>query len=292
MKEYIGEYKVEMDGRYFSRLIFDEGVSSVVITDIDKTYHPVGLPSGAKYLTYIKWEYQIYPSIAIIFEYKYIASNGTEQTVTDSQSPSDYTSVWYPNVHAFFGDEIDILCRVQIYGDTSFIEQAIYNNLSNASFIRTSNAIFLYTMNSSKNTVSKSITFVGNMYIKYNKPISYKQLSVDLELEPDEMNFNYVYITVLNRYYYVTDMNLIKNYCSITLSEDVLMSWADVIRSQTAFVERSQSSYSNNLVDDEVMFDYDKNIAVTPITPTAILFPTTQAEEDTRKSVVITTVIG
>lgn len=291
MKEYIGEYKVEVDPRFFQRLIFDEGVSSVVITDIDKTYHPVGLPSGAQYLTYIKWEYHIYPSNEIIFEYKYIASNGTEQTVTDTQLPSNY-STWYNNVYAFFGDLIDILCRVQVYGDTPLIETRIYNNLNSLNFIRTSNAIFLYTVNSSKNTVSKSITFVRNMYIKYNKPISYKQLSIDLELEPDELDFNYAFITVLYRYYYVTDMNLIKNYCSITLSEDVLMSWADVIRSQTAFVERSQSSYSNHLVDDEVAFDYDKDITVTTITPTTTLFPTTQTDEDTRYSVVITTVIG
>lgn len=280
MKEFIGKLYIEMNARFFQRRIFDEGFSTIEIIEFNKEYHPVGLPSGAQYLTYVKWEYigltLDYPNPTVIFTYKYIDSGNVEQTVTQENLYTDYLTVWYPFVRDFFGDEINVLCRVQITDQTPDDSVAImvYNNLININFI-TENAIFLYTMNSSKNTVDKSLTFVGNMYIKYNKPISYEQLTVDLELTTKGLEFNYVYLTVLNRYYYITDCVMMKNFYSITLNEDVLMSWKNVIKEQTAYIERQQNQYNPAKVDDLVFFNYKKKITSTTITPSNDIYGNT-----------------
>ena len=156
----------------------------------------------------------------------------------------------------------------------------------------TVNAVFMFRNNSSKNTLDKDLIFVNNMEIKYNRVISYKQFQLDLELSDNYEKFNYVYITPLNRYYYVDSVLLMKNFYTFNLSEDVLNTWKNLIVLQTAFVTRNQYTYNNDMVDDLVKFDYDKDIQHTQLTPTVNLFPSTVSEENSRRSCVIVTVRG
>ena len=291
MNNYKGQVNFELDPRLFNQILFNSITEWMTYTfdEINSQFLPVGLPSGARKL--VSFEFTANPlTTTYIFKYTYINSSGVSTTVT-AYSGTTFVD-FYSAVYSFFGEKIETLLSITVTGNIKSEETSRFNQLNTRGFfVRSVNAVFLYTMNSSRNTVSKNITFVDNFYVKYNNPISYKQFTLDLE-RTDYLTFNYVYVTVLERYYFIENMVMMKNFYRLSLSEDVLMSWADVIRSQTAFVERSQSSYSNNLVDDEVAFDYDKDITVTTITPTATLFPTTQTEEDTRKSVVITTVIG
>lgn len=65
-------------------------------------------------------------------------------------------------------------------------------------------------------------------------------------------NFNYVYIPAFNRYYFVTDISSIKyRLWQINLTVDVLMTYKDGILSQSAFIERNEHSYNNDIIDNK-----------------------------------------
>ena len=74
-------------------------------------------------------------------------------------------------------------------------------------------------------------------------------------------NFNYVYIAVLNRYYYVNSINNIsKNLWEVELSVDVLMSWKTEIGNINAFVDRNEFSYNPLIINKELPIEQGYNI--------------------------------
>lgn len=152
------------------------------------------------------------------------------------------------------------------------------------------NAIFFYKLNSPKNKVDKSLTWVKSDYVKYTRPIQHKQVILDIKESIDDAKYNYVYLSVLNRYYYVTDKIMTNDLSTITLSEDVLMSFSDLIRLQTAFVERNENTYDDYLVDNLVTYDFDKEIEIVDLVPYVTIFPTTDLQESTRDAYILTVV--
>ena len=69
----------------------------------------------------------------------------------------------------------------------------------------------------------------------------------------DIPTFNYVYIPVFNRYYFVDNIVSVRNRLwRISMSVDVLMSFKEQILKQYGFVKRNEFSYNQNLVDDKV----------------------------------------
>lgn len=130
----------------------------------------------------------------------------------------------------------------------------------------TVNCIFFYRNNSPKDTVTKSLVWVKSDLIKYTRPIQYKQLVLDVKRSATDSQYNYVYLTVLNRYYYVTDAVLTNDYASLTLREDVLMSFSDLIRLQDAFVTRNEFTYDKDLVDNRRTFKNESEFTYTEIT--------------------------
>ena len=112
------------------------------------------------------------------------------------------------------------------------------------------NTIFMYKNDSSKNTVTKTLTFVDSMTIDFNTVIKYHSMSLIMKSGLRDYQFNYVYMPMLKRYYYVTSVTLTNDTKQIDLVEDVLMSWDELIRSQTAFVTRNENTYNADLYDD------------------------------------------
>lgn len=75
-------------------------------------------------------------------------------------------------------------------------------------------------------------------------------------------NFNYVYISETDRYYYVTDMTYSQHRTFITLAVDVLMSFKNAIKELTVIANRSSSVYNVYQKDDTIPF-LNKNKVVT-----------------------------
>lgn len=104
-------------------------------------------------------------------------------------------------------------------------------------------------------------------------------------------SFNYVYIPSFNRFYFVNGFTFIsKNLWVMELNVDVLMSFNNEIRTQTAYIDRQENIYDDELVDDEIDTHFAKGIYHQVISPTTQIFPVTQTEEDTRECYLLTVV--
>ena len=148
--------------------------------------------------------------------------------------------------------------------------------------------LYLYTQNSENNALDKSLTLIDIINGKFNHSIGVKSLNIDVVNIP--MNFNYVYIPSLNRYYYVDSVEIISNDVRrLMLKEDVLMSWKSLIRQQSAFVDRQENLYDSDIVDDLVTYSYDKSIINNVIQLYTDIYENT---ENTNLNFVIETVGG
>lgn len=74
--------------------------------------------------------------------------------------------------------------------------------------------------------------------------------SILVELDTFPNTLNYVYISSLDRFYYVTNLSIVnKNLYEISLEEDVLMSHQNEIYFQKVFVERNENEYNETFPD-------------------------------------------
>ena len=122
-------------------------------------------------------------------------------------------------------------------------------------------SIFTYRLNSERNVVNKSLISVGLLIGYFRSAINIKSPIINIENYEIEDTFNYIYVPSLNRYYYVTNIELsTKNIATLQLNEDVLMSHKDLILQQTAFIDRQEFDYNDDLVDDLVITKYNKNV--------------------------------
>lgn len=111
--------------------------------------------------------------------------------------------------------------------------------------------IVLYRQNSANNVLNKSLTLSNIIQGKFNIPIALKSFTLDLD---GKYVFNYIWIPLLNRYYYV---NSIQRYTDkltrYTFGEDVLMTWQSLIKSQSAFVTRQENyNEKDRLIDNRL----------------------------------------
>lgn len=153
-----------------------------------------------------------------------------------------------------------------------YLEYTDPDNIRDIGIDSSANCIFLYRMNSPKIQVNKDLIFVQADEMKYTRPIQYKQMIIDVKRSANDLQYNYVYLTVLNRYYYITDVVLMNDFASCSLVEDVLMSFKDLIYSQTAFVERQENTYNLELKDNYVSFDEKRVYTFTTITPNYAIY--------------------
>ena len=110
-------------------------------------------------------------------------------------------------------------------------------------------SLIVYKQNSENDALNKTLTLVNVITGKFNHSINLKNINIDLK--DYQRNFNYVYIPILNRYYYVDSIELISaDYSRLHLKEDVLMTWKKLIKQQRMQITRYQNSTENFLIDD------------------------------------------
>lgn len=126
-------------------------------------------------------------------------------------------------------------------------------------------SIKLYQNKAEANRVDKTnyITLVKEVLGVLRESTSIIDFSVVLELDTFP-NFNYVYIEIFNRYYFVSDIvSLNKNIWEVSLSCDVLMSYKDAINACTGFVDRNENTYNLLIVDDKLPLKQGQTITTT-----------------------------
>lgn len=111
--------------------------------------------------------------------------------------------------------------------------------------------LFVYKQNSENDALDKTLTDVNIFDGKFNHAIGLK--NIDVDLVGYNFDFNYVYIPLLSRYYYVDSIELISgNVTRLHLKEDVLMSWKTLIKNQHMLITRWESSEETYITDDRL----------------------------------------
>jgi len=170
-------------------------------------------------------------------------------------------AVYNNNVLIEHGDETELDRIIEDLADPVFISGNVnsYNSLNSLMLIDAANldfnglsSIVLYKQNSANNVVNKNLTIVRIIQGKFNIPIALKTFTLDLQSLPF---FNYIRVPILdNRYYYV---NSVQRYTDVltryTFGEDVLMTWQDLIKSQSAFIIRQENNNEKErLIDNRL----------------------------------------
>ena len=129
--------------------------------------------------------------------------------------------------------------------------------------------MYCYRLNDEKEKLTKSITPVTIIEGKFTAPIGIKTLEIDVVDYDITNTYNYIFIPKLNRYFYVTNPVLTtKDYTRLVLQEDVLMSWSSLIRNQSAFITRYESSTNVYLVDNRRPLEDTRSYELLVATPT------------------------
>ena len=128
--------------------------------------------------------------------------------------------------------------------------------------------IILYKNSAESNRVDKTnyLEEAGKIYGIFRDSFSITEPAFELEYN-QVPNFNYVYITQLNRYYYVNDITSVaNNLWLINLNIDVLMTYKTEILELDCFVDRNEFTFNNYIIDDKVVIETGYDIELNDIT--------------------------
>ena len=164
-----------------------------------------------------------------------------------------------------FGNDVIYNCDININ-----IQQNLVKML-NANVIELDldglTSLIVYRQISENNVVSKDLYYIDVIKGKFNSAIGVKDIEIDVKDYSLDVNYNYVYIHALKRYYYIDTVSLVSaDLTRLYLKEDVLMSHQVLIRSQTGLITRSESDYSDKIADERYPLENLKTVEY--ITPT------------------------
>ena len=109
----------------------------------------------------------------------------------------------------------------------------------------------LYDNASERNAVNKSI----NELLTLNGTLRYESSVIDpiitIEMQSDTLlNINYAYIPEFGRYYFINNITIIRaGLWRLAMHVDVLMSFADGIKNNSAIIQRNENEYDLKLND-------------------------------------------
>lgn len=131
-------------------------------------------------------------------------------------------------------------------------------------------AINLYVNSAENGRVDKTnyLNQVGTLYGIFKEETSI--MKPEIIIEYGVIDFNYIYIPLLNRYYYVNEIISVRNNLwKIRLNCDVLMSFKSDILNLECYVSRNEYTYNEYIEDDFLPLEYDKQVEeYIPTTPT------------------------
>ena len=111
--------------------------------------------------------------------------------------------------------------------------------------------IHTYKSSAEQNRVDKTNFLTADMIIsgvlREASSLIHPSITFTSDIIP---TFNYVYIPIFNRYYYVTDITSIKNKLwQMSLTVDVLMTYKEALSACTGYIDRNENEY-NGLIPD------------------------------------------
>lgn len=149
--------------------------------------------------------------------------------------------------------------------------------------------ITLYQNTAENNRVDKTnyLTSVGSINGVLRSECSIIRPSIIIA-QDTLPTFNYVYIAVFGRYYFVTGITSVNfGLWRIELNTDVLMTYQTGVKALTAIIARQENDYNDNLIDTEIPTEKEPTIIYQEI-PNTVL----NTQEDSDKHSFVITVVG
>ena len=128
---------------------------------------------------------------------------------------------------------------------------ALYEVYAKYKPLSTKFEIHTYKSSAEQNRVDKTNFLVADMIISGVLREASSLIHPSITFTSDTIpTFNYVYIPIFNRYYYVTDITSIKNKLwQMSLTVDVLMTYKEALLACTGYIDRNENEY-NGLIPD------------------------------------------
>lgn len=226
------------------------------------------------------------PANEISIKYNQFLSPAWEIKVNDNGTITTYT-----DLQDFF-EEGEFTGTMMIYYDD------VYLNISNidplfSPYLMSDNFIFTFLMNDEKNKLDKDIQYIDKIHGVFKRGLNIKSILLDIEAT-SLINFNYVYVASLKRFYYVDNFDLTtKNIITLHLSEDVLMTYKELIYKQkSVLINRSESDYYPSKEDSLYTFSIEPEIEYITVTPTIDIFKYTTNDTTLSNRLILTVIRG
>lgn len=110
----------------------------------------------------------------------------------------------------------------------------------------------LYNNSSDPRCLRKNITALGSsLSVELTENCSVENPSFLLDINADKVNANYIYVGAWNKYYYITNRDIINgNQIVLNCHIDVLMSFKNAVLNTDIIAERSSSAINPYLPDE------------------------------------------
>lgn len=113
--------------------------------------------------------------------------------------------------------------------------------------------LMVYTLENNRIDKEDGLNFISIVNGTFKDECDVINPNIVLELESYPSTLNYVYISSLDKFYFVNGINILnKNLYELNLSEDVLMTFQNRIKLQKVFVERNETDYDVTFPDSEL----------------------------------------
>ena len=122
--------------------------------------------------------------------------------------------------------------------------------------------IHAYKSSAEQNRVDKTNFLTADMLISGVLREASSLIHPSITFTSDTIpTFNYVYIPIFNRYYYVTDITSIKNKLwQMSLTVDVLMTYKEALLACTGYIDRNENEYNGLIPDNMISLEKGETI--------------------------------
>ena len=139
---------------------------------------------------------------------------------------------------------------------------ALYEVYAKYKPLSTKFEIHTYKSSAEQNRVDKTNFLTADMIIsgvlREASSLIHPSITFTSDIIP---TFNYVYIPIFNRYYYVTDITSIKNKLwQMSLTVDVLMTYKEALLACTGYIDRNENEYNGLIPDNMISLEKGETI--------------------------------
>ena len=249
--------------RYFIRFLnYDDSVleTKYVYSGVTPTY--IGDTPYQKGYTFTGWNPDLYPADKKQdYKAKFTIQTFTIRFFDDDGSLLESKSVNYGETPTYTGTT-PTKEGYTFNGWSPTLYPANKNQDYTATYRNNAFALTLYKNTAENNRIDKTeyLTSVGEItgYLRNETNIINPSIVIEYT---GVIDFNYVYISTFNRYYFVTNITSVRtNLWRLDMSCDTLMTYKETILNYECYVSRNENDYNEDIEDKYLPLEYEKEV--------------------------------